>query len=550
MLEARIEAPETFNKQIEARFSTLQNLVNNFNMENPLESFKPSTTKVAPRKKVKIVNGKNSSEMSPKSFLKIGQKGSDKTSKIRSAKADGLDVSETNYSDPDKFFENFDKLFKVRNSLSEEVIEDNDHHLKVKNIRRILLDDFSVTPSRAFSCEPNDTFCQERSSVKSVTNKEKTLPQLDNVSYRPWHNLKFDYQIPETQANNKLNNISNIKDITRNTLADIANLEVNSNKEKLASLEFGSKLEKEKLISSEFGSKQDKEKLPDLKISKNFVNKQSVFSKVSNEGTEKTERIIDKINKFHEKFISKNQANTSLPNKTPIESIMIGTKARQQAFQNISKLKKTDNQRFSVAMEENKDHGIRYSQNDELRMRVNSVQAIDNSFKKNGGQRNDLSLDLGDGNNKVKFMLKNLEQRTANYYQGILNKIQNNMKDPKNLYETSRSHYNKENAGSVTNSFRDKIQEASKLRTIKEKEDVSNTKTAESVIPTKKVPVNTSRVKLGDISQLYKGIRQNSKSKDSSITVKNSLKGITGLDPIKEVYVTNIETRSNSVPRK
>jgi len=142
-------------------------------------------------------------------------------------------------------------------------------------------------------------------------------------------------------------------------------------------------------------------------------------------------------------------------------------------------------------------------------------------LKKKALQKTDLSLDLGKGSKK-KFMLKNLDQRTSNYYQGGPNGGNNKgtqqqngvVKETNETCISSRSHYHKENMSVLSNSSRDNQQQQQQQQQQQDvrmplKEKVSNIKDYESYIPMGNYPKTSgSRMKIGDIAQMYKGIRQ------------------------------------------
>ena len=473
-------------------------------------------------------NGKSSPQKVPRIYRKNSQQNFDKRQRSKAKPNPELSCLDPDFADPDNFFENFDKLFRIRDQSDDNIVPPSVEPAKARNIRRILLDDFSLAPSRPFSCEP-DSILQERLSAKPIPKKEKVLPQLDNVSHRPSYNVSTEYQIPyaKTQNNQTAPRDSLVKDMT----VDAA-----------------------KFVSQ---PKHDKDnKLPDLKIPKVLTSKPSSFNKLPVNGSE---RIVEKIQKFHENYLQKNKPRTNVVSKTPVnaESVALRLKNSHQALQDMLKSKKVDlNGRHSTVMsEENKipDRQINNNTNDEMRTRMNSVQNIDKSLTKQALQKNDLSLDLGNNgaSSKVKFILKNLEQRTTGYYQGVINKLSNGIKEStKNPNITSRTHYAKENISMLSNSTRDKGLEGLKLKEVKEVANLG-VRGAESYATTKNSQIHSnSRVKVGDISQIYKGVRPGIKVKGPLKPVKNIRMVTTTGMPLKEIYEHNIDTRSTSVPRR
>jgi len=462
---------------------------------------------------------------------------SDQISKPRSHKLPSDTSSDANFSDPDDFFENFDKLFKVRES-SEDHSGETSEALKPKNIRRSLLEDYDFSPARALSCEPDVLFSQERLSVRPISTKDKFLPYLDNVSYRPGNQVNSEYQMPDTISHNRGN--PELKELARNIMVDVA--KINATHAKI-------------------------EKLPDIKSTKISSSKPQSFcngkAPANNPApTEGMTGLFDKINKFHEKFILKNRPKgAKLTNKVSLngDTVLVPTKNSQQTLQNILKNKKVEpmsnNRCATLASEEGKDVVVlpaRPSVNEELRCRVNSVQNVimeEPLKKKTFQQKTDLSLDLGKGSKK-KFMLKNVDQRTLNYYQGAPNGILNKalpshgvVKETNETCTSSRSHYHKENMSMLSNSSRDKAGVEEVRMPLKEK--VGNIKDYESHIPLSNFPKTSgSRMKIGDIAQMYKGIRQTIRQEQIKPNNKKVKLPANGFHSVKERL--SVENRYNS----
>lgn len=470
----------------------------------------------------------NSRSTTPNACSNIERQRTERLSNGKTSKRVDLNITELNHSDPDYFFDNFDKMFKIRETPDEESSPSTEP-TKMRNIRRILLDDFAVLPSMPFSCKP-DPVNPERFSVKIVSTKDKVLPKLEELVLKPYPNAKMEIQVPSTTSHMITEDLNNA---TQEALEDMAKFELSS--------------------------KTNKEKLPNLKLPKSLMNKPSSFNKLPNEATT---RIVDKINKFHENFITKNRVKVSLTSKAVanLDAAIVKGKKSQQALQNLLKSKKVEQVRSKALLLDENGMEVGPIQVEDVRPRGNSVQNIDNSTRKHSLQKHDLSLDLGNGSSKVKFILKTLEQRTSNYYyQGILNKI-NGLKDPKSTNATSRSQYHKENLSIMLNSSRDKaLLEGGKLTT-KGLRDSTNlvpqqqNNNNDVLGGQKSVKGQTCRVKVGDIhvGQLYKGSRGSvtNNPKEQSKPTKNIRIGVNVCNPLKEIGNISMESRSTSVPRR
>lgn len=439
-----------------------------------------------------------------RSFPKTNNPSLNVSSGDRDSLGTTLNISQIDCTDYNRFFDNFDKIFKVSESSSGGS-PTAEQATQKKNICRVLMDDFELDNLNPSLDRMSDIFHPER-SLNGFSTKERALPHLEHVPSQTYLGVKTEPSMSEMVPYK----LTDYKEICKEPLSD---------KNRIEGL-----------------LKAGKEKLPDLKVPKALVNKLEGTSKgneaKNNKGQENNTKLIGKV-----------RVNIPAQPSTNVEPGQIKHKNSQQALEKIIKPKKYTNitRCKTFVLESIKNQG--QAQNEE-RMRVNSLQGIDNGSKTTvAGQKNDFSLDLGPGS-KSKFFLKGLEQRTTSNIQptSIVNKTQNEVKNVRNNV-TSRTYYSKENLSFLSNSSRDKAFEGQFQKNAQNATGMTGT----NVEVTNQAPngFQGQAVKMGveEISKLYKDLRQSIKLNESQKPMQHIRINAKNLKPINDAHNESVPQR-------
>jgi len=375
-------------------------------------------------------------------------------------------------SSPDRFFENFDKTYRIQEGIKEGATE----NAPAAKVCRTLQNDFdSIYVETTRSSETDDL------EKVPVSQKEKTLPHLDC-----WENRDTQRQNIETMPDKKA---------------------YESNTTKASRDHF------------------QLEKLPDIKV---MTSKPSSFSRLSNDGT----NLFDKINRLHENFIFKSRpVRVSTNSSFNPETVKNAVKMSEQTLQNILRNKKTDNQlrSFTLNNDDSREASFRpntSTRNDEIRSRVHSFQHIDENIRRKVLQKPDLSVEI-EHDPKMKSILKGLEQKSVNHFFGLSR--------PRQGHETctsSRSLYHQENLSILSNNSFQERQFADFERRGTIGASILGSKNEDPFGIYEKARVDKPKAENPEMINLYKGLKGNIRQKEY---FENSSKGGSYLYPLKEV---------------
>jgi hypothetical protein len=259
-------------------------------------------------------------------------------------------------SSPDRFFENFDSMYRVQEGIKEGATESATTTTAAKVCRTLQNDFESIYVETTRSSEHDDFI---------VSRKEKTMPHLD------WDNS-------DTQPDKKA---------------------YESNTTKASRDHF--KLEK----------------LPDIKV---MTSKPSSFSRLSNDGTNLFDKINRLHENFILKsrpvrvstkssFNPETVKNAVKMSEQTLQNILRTKKADNQLRS--FTLNNDDSREASFRPNTS-------TRNDEIRSRVHSFQHIDENIRRKVLQKPDLSVEI-EHDPKMKSILKGLEQKSVNHYFGL-----------------------------------------------------------------------------------------------------------------------------------